>query len=746
MSKNTKLINELRECLAQEFSKRLVDAMPTMSAALFDVATNTGDADIKRMILGARDVFESRSRDWQEATRLDYIKRFNEKISGDEDQATKAMSFSIDSLKLVDDEEMREEIMLGNVSERLREACGYELFQLSKRVEALAEVTHMTDRQNPVLPQLFCRALLTGLGVAGANVSQRCEILAAGANAIIEVLNAALKEGNEVLVSRGFMIEILVVYGKPINRAISHVPPSPAAGSGEAARGGGRGSNSPPSLPDLFARLLARLPSVDSASTAAPTVVGSAKVTLDATLLEALERFSASVAVPAAPAMSADTTNAVADIAAATGDATVAPASEKTQPLPPVDRADYDAPTEQLIAVAAVPKPVLNNLVRQAALALGPTMLPAQTVITEVVANVFDQIFAAPNIPGTMKVLIGKLQLPIFKAALQEPQIFTKPDHPIRRFVDELADVGVKRQQSLSLGDPVYERVSIIVNNLHQNFDVDPHAIERANHQLLAFIQAEENSAQSVIVESVVQVQQQEEVEMGESMAAFEVDRRFAGKIYLRKIKEFARTHWQTVLAKDYLLDGEDGEQWKVDLVTLDELLWSISPADAAMDRQKLLKLLPTLLGRLNAGLDRIGVSRELREPYFQVMVNVHSSLLRPTKAKSNGQAEVSDELEAQPNATVSDPRAKLRKRTTTIERGQWIEMTDVDGTVQRCRLSWVSPLKETFVLKNYDTKEAVTLTAEKFQMLEREGRIKIIEEQSLTERSIQGAMMGMLT
>jgi hypothetical protein len=72
--------------------------------------------------------------------------------------------------------------------------------------------------------------------------------------------------------------------------------------------------------------------------------------------------------------------------------------------------------------------------------------------------------------------------------------------------------------------------------------------------------------------------------------------------------------------------------------------------------------------------------------------------------------------------------------------------MTDVDGTVQRCRLSWVSPLKETFVLKNYDTKEAVTLTAEKFQMLEREGRIKIIEEQSLTERSIQGAMMGMLT
>jgi hypothetical protein len=207
-------------------------------------------------------------------------------------------------------------------------------------------------------------------------------------------------------------------------------------------------------------------------------------------------------------------------------------------------------------------------------------------------------------------------------------------------------------------------------------------------------------------------------------------------------IKEFVRMHWQAVLAKDYLVDGEDGEQWKADLATLDELLWSVSPKEVTKDRAKFLKLLPTLLGRLNAGLDRIGLSPEARAPYFQVMVAAHTSLLRSAKAGSGAAA---DDMEAQPVATAADPRAKLRKRTTTIERGQWIQMTDEDGTVQRCRLSWVSPLKETFVLKNYDTKEAVTLTAEEFQLLETEGRIKLIEEHSLTERSIQGAILGML-
>jgi len=328
------------------------------------------------------------------------------------------------------------------------------------------------------------------------------------------------------------------------------------------------------------------------------------------------------------------------------------------------------------------------------------------------------------------------------KASIQDPQIFSNAEHPLRRFVDELADIGVKRPQSLLPGDPFYERIATIVDNLHQNFEVDSKAIERANHQLSSFIQAEEASGQGVIFDSVVEVQQQEEVEMGDSMATFEVDRRFAGKMFLRMIKEFVRVHWQEVLAKDYLVDGEDGEQWKADLATLDELLWSVSPKEVATDRAKFLKLLPTLLSRVNAGLDRIGLSMEARAPYFQVMEAAHKSLL--CKAK-DGVGQPSDDVEHQPLPLADDPRKKLRKRTTTIARGQWIAMTEESGAVRRCRLSWVSPLKETFVLKNYDTKEAITLTAEEFHLLESQGRIKLIEENSITERSIHGAIAGML-
>jgi hypothetical protein len=889
MSKNTKLLNELRESLAKDFAKRLVEAVPLVSTALFDIANQTDDADMKRAILGARDAWESRSLDWEDAVRADYVKRFDEKTSGDDDKLSKTTKFSLDSLKLVEDEEMREEISLGNVSTRLKNACDYELFALTKRVEGLLDTTDLKDAQNPVLPRVFCRALLAGLTAAELNVSQRCEILLAGTAVLGDVLNETLKEANELIVSYGFMIEIPVAYGKIVNRSVSRAPLSlstgawqsngggggtrpgggggsggnagcgTSSGGGSGGAGGGANAEMPTSLPDLFARLLARLPAVDGANpgpgvsggsanasggpahagavpagtnsgqasglspdqllarllTSVPSAPGPALTTglavpagatpagvggvggaggaagapssggvlvaLDPKLLEALERFAASTAVvgtPAAlpvaapaPAGAASTVASATPVSASSfhaaapgtqfsllqtqpttavvgepaADALLAADADQTMPLPAVARDSLDpryAPTEKLAAVAAAPAPVLTNLVRQAAPILAPTMQPVQTMITDVVAGVFDRIFSAPEIPDSVKALIGKLQLQIFKASMQDPQIFTNAEHPLRRFVDELADIGVKRQQSLLQGDPVYERIATIVNNLHQNFEVDPKALERANHQISAFIQAEEESAQGVIFDSVVEVQQQEELEMGDSMAAFEVDRRFAGKMFLRMIKEFVRIHWQAVLSKDYMVDGEDGEQWKADLATLDELLWSVSPKEVTKDRAKFLKLLPTLLGRLNAGLDRIGLSTEARAPYFQVMEAAHKSLLR---AQKDGAGESAQDVEHQPVALAADPREKLRKRTTSIARGQWIEMTDEDGAVQRCRLSWVSPLKETFVFKNYDTKEAVTLTAEEFQLLESRSRIKLIEEHSLTERSIQGAILGML-
>jgi hypothetical protein len=890
MSKHAKLIASLKECLAKEFSARLAAAVGEVSIALFEVANDTDDGDRKRAILGARDVWESTSLTWEEAIRDDYRTRFDEKLSDDQSKLSKTMSFSLDSLKLVDDDEMREDILLGNVSKRMQAACDYELFALTKRLESLAEVNQLVERQNPLFPRSFCRALLAGLNTAGANVMQRCEILGAGEAVIGALLNAVLKEGNELLVSHGFMIEIPARYGKPINRSsVSRLSLSGSGSGGGGGGGGGSGGGGSggggsgsgsgggggdgggaqdirASLPSLFAKLLNRAGATPPATGAAPTsgaetagsidgpaasggastdqllaqlltnaagmagsgggqsggasgghggavmpqptAAGSApagggvSVVLDPKLIEALERFAAAnvsaeataagaamggqqtafsfdaaktAGLPSAAAGAANAANAAnsagptgaEDVdktqnlnavpqADGAGDAnlafpaitdsaeTAASEADKTLKITAVAPAADNDKTQPLPAVMArAAPPPLTNLVRQAQPVLAPQLQPAQTVITEVMVGFFDRIFEAGDIPDTVKALIARLQLHIFRAAMQQPQIFTDSSHPFRRFIDQLADIGVKRQKALVHGDAVYEQIAKIVQTLHQNFDTDPKAVEKAESELAVFIAAEEESAQGTIFDSVVQVQQEEEVEMSQSMAAFEVDKRLTAKHYPSAIQDFAKRLWQPVLAADYQVDAEDGAQWKADLATLDDLLWSVAHDDNDPGRPKLIKMLPKLLGQLNKALDRTRVPADIREPYFKVMAAIHTSALRKTR-------EPLPEI-ALPEGTVAmtinpvDPRANLRKRSVSIERGQWLEMVDEDGEVQRCRLSWVSPLKETFVLKNYDTKAAITLRAEEWKALQAEGRIRPIEEHSLTERSIEGAVRGLL-
>jgi hypothetical protein len=150
-------------------------------------------------------------------------------------------------MKLVDDEEMREDIILSNVSKRLREYCNAEFLALTKRLEGLQQVSAIQDRYSPILPRVFVRALFAGLEEAGASRSQRCEIVSAAELALRDIVDGTLREGNEVLVAEGFMIELPVKLGKIVRsregaRRVTGTSATGAA-AGEAGGAGGGGAS-----------------------------------------------------------------------------------------------------------------------------------------------------------------------------------------------------------------------------------------------------------------------------------------------------------------------------------------------------------------------------------------------------------------------------------------------------------------------------------------------------------------------
>jgi hypothetical protein len=63
------------------------------------------------------------------------------------------------------------------------------------------------------------------------------------------------------------------------------------------------------------------------------------------------------------------------------------------------------------------------------------------------------------------------------------------------------------------------------------------------------------------------------------------------------------------------------GQRWQQDSNTADELIWSVLPKQTAEERKRLAGLASSLLGRIGAGLDAIGVSAEERRLLSQHLV-----------------------------------------------------------------------------------------------------------------------------
>ena len=70
-----------------------------------------------------------------------------------------------------------------------------------------------------------------------------------------------------------------------------------------------------------------------------------------------------------------------------------------------------------------------------------PGTIDARTL--DLVAMLFDAIFADRHIPSAMKAQLGRLQLAILKAVLLDAEFFSDRRQPARRLLDGLADLGL---------------------------------------------------------------------------------------------------------------------------------------------------------------------------------------------------------------------------------------------------------------------------------------------------------------
>ena len=245
----------------------------------------------------------------------------------------------------------------------------------------------------------------------------------------------------------------------------------------------------------------------------------------------------------------------------------------------------------------------------------------SEKAIIEVVALMFQSILTEDRIPSQVRVWFARLQVPVLRVALAEPDFFSNLDHPARRLIDRMGGCVMGFDASAIDGTALEAEVRRIVQVIEQYPETGQRVFQLVYDEfekfLAKFLTARQSTARLV---SVAQ-----QVEQRETLAIqYTIELRSLLKdIPVRdEIRDFLFKTWAEVLALSAVRDGAQHADTLNYKRTATDLVWAASAKPNRSERAQVIQSLPGLLARLRQGLALIGIEGEAQDAQIKQLTD----------------------------------------------------------------------------------------------------------------------------
>jgi hypothetical protein len=349
---------------------------------------------------------------------------------------------------------------------------------------------------------------------------------------------------------------------------------------------------------------------------------------------------------------------------------------------------------------------------------------------TELVAMLFDFVFARRELRDEIKVLLGRLQIPMLKGAMVDRGFFSRKNHPARQLLNRLADLGIGWSPEDGSEDAVYKKIAHVVDVINRDFTDDLGVFTAGLVEVEQFISEVEQDAQPAIEAETAEAADADRHLVAMQTARQAVDKRVGQHALPEQVREFIEVAWQPHLQDALLEKGQDSPEYEQAVEALDELIWSVAPKDQPAERAQLSKRVPALVRRLRSSLKSL--SDDTVNPFFDRLFEVHSGLMRGTTPDY-----VEPDVVEEPDEDEGfDPFQELVKQ---MERNQWIEMSDEKGALTYAKLAWMSPQGTTYLFTTRHGRKAASLSPMELAEWFRTDRARLIESEPIVDRALAG-------
>lgn len=376
----------------------------------------------------------------------------------------------------------------------------------------------------------------------------------------------------------------------------------------------------------------------------------------------------------------------------------------------------------------------------------------------DLVSMLFEFILQDRNLPAEMQALLARLQIPYLKVAILDRRLFAQRAHPARRLLDTLADAAKGWSRESDPDQRLLGDVRAVVERLLQDFDDDLGVFERLLTEFSAQLETHRKRAELTEQRAAEAARGREKLEHARRSAANAVLDRLQGRSPPQLVRSLLTRPWANYLVLLLLRQGAESTEYRAALRFMDDLLWSFEPKPDDASRQRLRALLPGLERSLRLGLATVA----LQEPDQNRLLEQLNALYRPLLGEVSATPSATPQeietvlppaLEPEP-VPAEDSAAEVEAEVAdesldavrALKTGCWFEFVASDGSRDRAKLSWISPISGRYLFVNrrglkVGDKSAAQLAAE----IEA-GQAILLEEVPLFDRALDAIVERLRT
>lgn len=595
-SANSALARRVRERFVADLEaslEPLAQALGTRLLELVDRSPNTREAHERR---DAALEFERLRPAWVAAARL-ALRR------GAAGLPAAVPAGAAGDLALIDDDEVEKKIIASRLAMALQEAGGWDLNDLLRRLQQVEGLE--ASPLDIVRPEGCARHLVESWMASG--LPRRTWLLAGDLfqRQLGPVLGRAWQQANETLVEAGVLPDIGASHrvlrspdaAKPLR---AQGMAAGASGAGSQARGaaGAKGNVGRGGDTGFEASAWGRVPPDSRLTGSAETPLARVRTRAQG-LLGRMRRLLGERVAGFDPGQP------------------VAPSPGLSAALGPVGSTllgEPEAFDDAAVArVAIALREQTGELKRQAGTS-------TEKALIEVVALMFQSILAEERIPPSVRVWFARLQMPVLRVALAEPDFFESLQHPARLLIDRMGACVLGFDGAAIDGSEMELEIRRIVQLIEQYPETGRKVFLMAYDEFQKFL-ARYLTGQAPATRRVVSVAQQ--VEQKETMAVrytIELRRMLDDMPVPVGIREFLFKVWAEVMAMAAVRHGAQHPDTIALKKSAAELVWAAGAKPNRTERAQVIQGLPQLLQRLRQGMTLLGLAATEQDAQLKVL------------------------------------------------------------------------------------------------------------------------------